>query len=158
MAETINLTQVEFAELNQDINLIVEDDTELRRLSIADIGSEILIDLSSSVNSNANPVNADTLSGYSADYFASQGNLDEAIENIDSVIADKVSEAVGNIDIDVGPKIELNYSIVGGLEEPAEPTENMIWIQTDEEISKIIFKGIEPKNEHDSNYSIVCFF
>ena len=71
MAETINITQLEFAELNQDINLIVEDDTELRRLSIADIGSEILIDLSSSVNSNANPVNADTLSGYSADYFAS---------------------------------------------------------------------------------------
>ena len=30
-----------------------------------------------------------------------------------------------------GASIEINYSVVGGVEEPAEPTENMIWVDTD---------------------------
>lgn len=45
-----------------------------------------------------------------------------------------------------GKGIELNYSIIGGLEEPENPTENMIWVQTDEEITKHRFSKDEPKN------------
>lgn len=43
-----------------------------------------------------------------------------------------------------GKGIELNYSIVGGLEEPSNPTENMIWVQTDTIITDWVFSKNEP--------------
>ena len=71
MANTVNLTQVNFTELNDNINLIVENDSELKRLSISDLGGDISIDLNDSINSESNPINADTLNGYEFEYFAS---------------------------------------------------------------------------------------
>lgn len=161
MADTVNLARVDFTDMNDKINFIVEKDFELKRFSIADIdvGGEISIDLSTGTSSNANPINADTLNGYDVNYFASQNNLDEAIENIDNkitdevndaieninnVIVDKVNDAIGNINI--SSTIELNYSVIGGLEEPSEPTENMIWVQTDEIIDNYVMSVKEPKN------------
>lgn len=41
---------------------------------------------------------------------------------------------------------KLNYSVVGGITEPSNPTENMIWVETDVEITKHIFSKNEPKN------------
>ena len=40
----------------------------------------------------------------------------------------------------------INYSIVGGVTEPSNPIENMIWIETSIEITKHIFSKNEPKN------------
>lgn len=45
-----------------------------------------------------------------------------------------------------GASIEINYSVVGGVEEPAEPTENMIWVNTDQNITDWVFSKNEPKN------------
>ena len=41
---------------------------------------------------------------------------------------------------------QINYSVVGGTEEPSNPTENMIWVNTDQEITDYIFSKNEPKN------------
>lgn len=43
---------------------------------------------------------------------------------------------------------KLNYSIVGGTTEPSNPTENMIWVNTDVEITSHVFrnKNTEPMN------------
>lgn len=38
----------------------------------------------------------------------------------------------------------INFSVVGGTTEPANPIENMIWVQTDSPISKIIFNYLKP--------------
>lgn len=45
-----------------------------------------------------------------------------------------------------GKGIELNYSIIGGLEEPENPTENMIWVQTDQPITGHIFRNHIPES------------
>lgn len=149
MANTVNLTTVErLLAHTENTNFIVEENGELNRFNITDLnidsGGDVTIDMTSGASSEANPINADTLGGYEVDYFASQGNLDEAIVDIDNKIAIKAEEIINNLDI--GLKVELNYSIVGGLEEPTEPTENMIWVQTNEEITGHIFSKYEPKN------------
>lgn len=48
-----------------------------------------------------------------------------------------------------GKGIELNYSIIGGLEEPENPTENMIWVETDVNITNHIISKNEPKNPEE---------
>ena len=40
--------------------------------------------------------------------------------------------------------IQKNYSVVGGLEEPTNPTQNMIWIQTETPINRVFFGNDEP--------------
>jgi hypothetical protein len=45
--------------------------------------------------------------------------------------------------------IKLNFSVVGGTEEPSNPTENMIWVNTDTEITKVVFRSVEPSNPVD---------
>lgn len=97
------------------------------------------------IEGEATPINADTLGGYPADEYVKKDEL----ENIKPSLS-----------------IEKNYSVVGGLEQPANPTENMIWVQTEtEEIGKVYFSGIEPSNCADndiwistsSNSSVVAF-
>lgn len=39
--------------------------------------------------------------------------------------------------------IQKNYSVVGGLEEPSNPTQNMIWIQTETPIGRVFFSNDE---------------
>lgn len=55
-----------------------------------------------------------------------------------------------DIEIDITypgvPDIKINYSVVGGTEEPANPTENMIWVNTDQEITDYKLSKYEPKN------------
>lgn len=41
---------------------------------------------------------------------------------------------------------KLNYSIVGSITEPTSPIENMIWVNTDVEITSHVFNKNEPKN------------
>ena len=40
----------------------------------------------------------------------------------------------------------LNFKIVGGTTQPANPTENMIWVNTDQEITDWTFSVDEPEN------------
>jgi hypothetical protein len=54
MAETLNLTKVDFTDLNDDVNLIIEENSELKRLSFEDaFGSSII---ASDVNNDGNIV------------------------------------------------------------------------------------------------------
>lgn len=46
--------------------------------------------------------------------------------------------------IEVGE--ELNFSVVGGTTEPTNPTENMIWVNTDIAISEWVFSAEQPTN------------
>lgn len=40
--------------------------------------------------------------------------------------------------------VQLNFEVVGGLEQPTNPTENMIWVNTDVAISGYTFSNSEP--------------
>lgn len=44
---------------------------------------------------------------------------------------------------------ELNFEVVGGTTQPSNPTENMIWVNTDVEITGWYFSSIEPENMND---------
>lgn len=63
-----------------------------------------------------NSINADTLGGYAADEYVRKDQYG----------------------------IELNYSVVGSMEEPTNPTQNMIWIQTETPIGRVFFGNDEP--------------
>ena len=51
--------------------------------------------------------------------------------------------------------VKLNFSVVGGTEEPVNPTENMIWINTDAEITKVVFRSVKPSNPVEG---MVCIY
>lgn len=96
----------------------------------------ISINLDEVVEGSPNKINADTLQGYTAEDFFNSKSSD----------------------------VQLNYSIIGGLTEPSNPTENMIWIETDVPITSHIFSKIEPINPFEgmiwiitSNSSDVAF-
>lgn len=40
----------------------------------------------------------------------------------------------------------LNFAVVGGLEQPGNPKENMIWVNTDQKITSYIFSATQPAN------------
>ena len=44
-----------------------------------------------------------------------------------------------------GGGASLNYKVVGGTEQPASPSENMIWVNTDAEITSHVFSATEPE-------------
>ena len=48
-----------------------------------------------------------------------------------------------------GAGAELNFKIVGGTTEPVNPSENMIWVNTDTEITSWNLSIIEPENPTD---------
>ena len=78
----------------------------------------ISVDLTDAVEGDTNMgINADTLNG-------------KTIEEIKQQIYDEM----------------INYSVIGSTTEPANPTENMIWINTDQEITDYVFSKNEPKN------------
>ena len=63
-----------------------------------------------------------------------------------------------------GNKIELNYSVVGGTTQPSNPTENMIWVNTDQKNTNYIFSKNEPQQFKEGmvwiqtcNKSNICF-
>lgn len=127
--------------LANDANLLVEQNGEINRFAVTDLdigGGDVTIDLASGISSAANPIDADTLNGYEFDYFASKNDLN------DYATAEQVEEIIANLpkdDLD----IKLNYSVVGGTTQPTNPTENMIWVNTDQTINKIYFHDVEPK-------------
>ena len=44
-----------------------------------------------------------------------------------------------------GGGASLNFKVVGGTAEPANPKENTIWVDTDIEITKWLFSATEPE-------------
>ena len=51
---------------------------------------------------------------------------------------------IANVVVEEG--VKLNFEVVGSVVEPASPTENMIWINTDVEIAGYKFSATEPEN------------
>ena len=67
--------------------------------------------------------------------------------------------------VNLGIDIKLNYSIVGCSTEPTNPTENMIWINTDVNITDHVISKNKPKNPeegtvwiYNNNAGIVNFY
>lgn len=54
-----------------------------------------------------------------------------------------------------GGSAPLNFQIIGGTTEPINPSENMIWINTDVEITNWIFSHSEPENPIDNMIWII---
>lgn len=47
--------------------------------------------------------------------------------------------------------VTKNYSVVGDVNEPTNPTKNMIWVQTENAIGKVHFSGVEPSSVNDND-------
>ena len=90
-----------------------------------EISKHLIIDTSGAESAEPNGINADTLGGYPADDYVRK----EEIGNMGSVNS-----------------VQINYSVVGSLTEPENPTQNMIWVETDVEITGHILSKNEPKN------------
>lgn len=73
------------------------------------------------------------MSDYKSILQSHNNNLQELI-NMANELPDKVEG------------VQLNFDVVGGLEQPANPTENMIWVNTDVVISGYKFSSSEPEN------------
>ena len=84
----------------------------------------LTVDNGDSIEGEVVPVNADTLGGHKAEDF---------VKKSDAMVVTK------------------NYCVVGGTEVPENPTENMIWVQTDVEIGNVYFSGIAPSNCIDND-------
>ena len=78
--------------------------------------SAIDVDFGVSNEAEPSPINADTLGGRSADEYILKSQI----------------------------PIEANYSVIGGITEPTNPTQNMIWVNTDIPIGRIFFGDNEP--------------
>lgn len=105
------------------------------KLAIDTLGS-VDIDLGDGSNvAEPNSINADTLGGYAADEYIRKDEL-------------------GNISPNLG--IELNYSVVGSLTAPEEPTQNMIWIQTVTPIGRVFFGNSEPSETFADGDIWIC--
>ena len=74
------------------------------------------IDLSDSITSEPNPINADTLGGYTAEELLSSNS------------------------------VKMNYCVVGSETQPEQATENTIWVNTNVPVTKHKFSKKEPKN------------
>lgn len=64
------------------------------------------------------------------------------------------SEMVNVIDT-LSTGVELNFEVVGGTTQPENPTENMIWINTDVEITRWMFSADEPSEPIEGTVWIV---
>ena len=113
--------------VSDNTNLLVEQSGTINRYPISDLdigGGDVTIDLDgNAISDGTNPINADTLGGYSADEYVKRDQLS---------------------DFTPTNSVELNYSIVGGTTEPTNPTQNMIWINTDTPIGRVFFGNSEP--------------
>ena len=83
-------------------------------------GGTISIDFEGVNEGEATPINADTLGGYTAQKYVKRDELN-----------------------DYG-LVEKNYSVIGNPNEPENPTENMIWVQTEDDITEYVFSRKEP--------------
>jgi len=79
-----------------------------------------------------------------------------ALINKLTAIADSIREKTGKEDsltLDQMPLeiagiqtgVELNFDVVGGTSAPASPSENMIWVNTENEITYWVFSATEPE-------------
>lgn len=77
-------------------------------------------------------------------------NANEAKPN--GINADKLGgfDASEYVRKDQNNIVEVNYSVVGGTNEPAAPTQNMIWIKTDT-LGRVFFGGNTPRESFVDN-------
>lgn len=133
-----NVNNLPFAgtKLELDTTLTIEGDAADAKAvgdAIAKINDDlenagsIDIDLDGANEGEITPVNADTLGGYPASAFVKKDELED--------LPGSGTSGAPNV----------GFSIVGGLEEPAEPIENMIWVVSDTPINRVFFGEISPK-------------
>lgn len=77
--------------------------------------------------------------------------LNTELQPIKNNITDLQSQ-INNMHI---PNIQLNYSIIGGTTQPTNPTENMIWINTDQTITSILFDAATPETASEGTVWII---
>lgn len=64
----------------------------------------------------------------------------EKTKKTDAILVSDLASEISSISTGV----ELNFNVVGGTIEPTNPTENMIWVNTDVDITGWIFSATEP--------------
>ena len=69
-----------------------------------------------------------------------RNSMTNTINNLQNTIMN-IQNQINNIHI---PNIKLNYSIIGGTTKPSNPTENLIWINTSNNITSTIFNSATP--------------
>lgn len=79
---------------------------------------------------------------------------DQTIAGDEELIADNIRKGINIFGID-GNFDNLNFKIVGGTTEPENPTENMIWVNTSDNIINWVISSIEPNNPEDNMFWIV---
>lgn len=151
MANTVNLARVDFTDMNDKINFIVEEDYELKRFSITDIdvGGEISIDLEGENSGASNLINADTLSGYKANEFVKQND----IKNYLSINFGDVRESNEPILVDadmLGGIVANEYAKLSDLEKYAklsdfENTDNGVTINTGISM-ELLWENVSPSS------------
>ena len=160
MADNIVLPAVPvLSEIDDSTKLLIEQAGEINRYPISDLdigGGDVTIDLSSadSVDNSGNPINADTLGGKPASEYVTKDYL--MLNDIDA-------DTLGGINADQyvtkdmlnNSSVKLNFSVVGDTKEPTNRTENMIWVNTNTEITKVVFRSIEPSNPVEG---MVCIY
>ena len=128
-------------EIDDSTKLLIEQAGEINRYPISDLdigGGDVTIDLNSpggDSTNTGNPINADTLGGYAADEYVRKDQL---------------------TDFAPTSPVELNYSVVGSVEEPVNPTQNMIWIQTETPIGRVFFGNNEPNETFIEGDVYIC--
>lgn len=155
-------------EIDDSTKLLIEQAGEINRYPISELdigGGDVTIDLSSSdsVDIDSHPIDADTLDGKPASEYVTKDYL---------ILNDIDADTLGGIGADQyvtkdmlnNSSVKLNFSVVGGTEEPSNPTENMIWVNTEHDITKVVFRNDKPINPiegmiyiHTGTRSLVSF-
>ena len=94
----------------------------------SELSKHLFVDTLNVNEAEPNSINADTLGGYAADEYVRKDQYG----------------------------IELNYSVVGSMEEPINPTQNMIWIQTETPIGRVFFGNDEPNETFMNGDVWIC--
>lgn len=116
--------------INNDTRILIEQYGDINRLPISNL-------------------NLDTLGGHPASYFASVASVNTVNNNLTTLINNTKSNLqtqISNIKIPEVPNIAWNYSITNGTAQPSNVKENLIWINTDQTITSVVFDNGTPHN------------